>query len=366
MTTRKAMMAVRLMMVCLTICQSGLAIAQSEDASPVNTERGDLRASVVKPRTWLTITNSLLHPVPRKNMFIMDITLAGKMADASATARGYGIDARNSTNGSNYGPELEVTYGLTESLYVSAKGSFTPGKSESTNGVNSGGFAMTNQRESITDEGMREPELAVGMSRRLTKSTRLTGELGATIPLGIRKTEGSGNDFTTNGMNGGSTITPRLIGVHRLPKVKLIGTLAYAYELDRKSEKINRSPNFSANQSSFVGETESGGNTVSVTTGAEVPSLYNLGAALIYARTESSSTKRTTNSLSNISRTETVTTEAQQNLGVQTYAGISLDEFGAIIRPSVAYMTALDRQRGSISIEKFDVWIMGISGIMQF
>lgn len=349
-------------LMCATICQSvqaaspqkrigkplRVAVAKAPRQTYDNnygSSRGE--APNLKQRGWLGRDVSLQAPVPARGMLIAAGGLLGSTSSMKASLNDPNNKFEVTSKGSSLGPSVGLMYGITEAVFVSGTFNYQPGKSQ-TETTSSSALIGTSSSTS-KDEGLREPEIAVAFTTKTAPGTRIIGELGARIPVGPSTDKGTNGDYSSNGLDGGGALAPRATVVSDLGGVKLVGNLSYRFKLERKTER-ERSGTTSTS-------TRTGGNSTEVYAGFELPRAANLGGGLFYSSSEGSTTKS-----ANVESTD----DSSRTVAVQAYAGIELAGSNVILMPRAIYLTSLERKVGNVSIDKYDNFIFGLQGIMNF
>lgn len=363
MRTNALQMTVRFALACLTIFQFQTGRAQSADQRRQSMQapqrqdekvedvalmrRNHARLSKANSRGWLTGDQTLLSPVPKGGMFIASAALTGAATQMEVTGRYWGYNLNLKQSGSSFGPNLGLRYGFTDHFYVSTIAYYTPGRSQTETSIDTLGKSTSTS----TDDGWREPQLALGASTKVSSSTRITGELSGTIPVGNSRSETNGNDTKSNGLSGGGSIEPRVTAVTNISNVKLIGNLSYTFAFDRKLEKVDNTGTTTT--------TSSGGNNFNAVAALEFPRAYNFGIGALYSRFETSSSSSSDSS-------PTSPTAATQSAGGVAYMGLPISDANMILAPRVAYIAPLNRNIDSLSINRYDAWILGLQGFLHF
>lgn len=390
MRTGKITAIVRLLILCLTICQFTTAGAQSEEgATPAppqgrkaknkrkkarpdaavyamadvatqsyradeleiefaTSERSDM-GRLTEQHQWLTADESVTDPIPKDRMIISSVSLVGGTSSLDAGSTG---PARGATSSSTneFGPVIKFAYGLSENSYLSATVAYLPGTTSSTT---SGSGPVGGSQMTLNNDGWREPKVAVGASFRVRRQTRITAELGGTIPFGSGHTEATGNSATSNGLAGGGSLVPRLAFVSKAGPVKFVTNIAYNYFFDRHTDWV-----FKGVQTNRA---ISGGNLLDTSLGLEFPNLLNLGIAGLYKNEAS----KTTSSFTTTTATS-VGSSGVQHGGARVYMGIPIRETDIVILPSVTYLSVLNEQIDGLTVARSEDWRFALQGIIHF
>jgi len=319
--------------------------ALDETAAPTTQSR--FRDVEPESRGWLTDDQTVLKPVPKGHMFIAGVGFMGSSARTSVSGQYFGYIVSSQQSATSFGPTVGMMYGFTDNFYISASGSYMPGRTES-----SFNFSGAESRSTSNDNGWREPNLAIGATALIASGTRLTGEISGSIPVGSARSETRGNETTSNGLTGGGSVSPNIYLVSRLGYVKLLGSLSYDFALGNRIESV------SDGISSIT--TTTGGNRFSSVFGIEFPELLNFGVATIYANAEASTSTSTVNSAA-APTTSNRNYQASQTLAGAAYLGIPVDAAHMVIMPRVAYMSNLDRSASNgLSVDRSDAWVFGL------
>ncbi len=332
--------------------------ADEEDVEFATAERSDMGGYRV-PRTWFTADQTILAPTPLNGMLLSAITLSGSVtkSNVSAPIGTSGVNLNASSSSTSFGPSLKLAYGLSDNFYVMASASYSPSKSET---QFTGSPALTNTTSA--SDGWDEPNVGIGATARVGRTSRITAELNGDIPVGNSRSEtrdsATGSTTVSNGLSGGGAISPSLMGLANLGSVKLIGIFSYTHHFERTTDAI---------QNGRLGSrVTTGGNSFSTGAVLEFPRALNLGIGGIYNRSESNSTTKY-NSDAFVSGPETSSSPAQQIVGGMMYMGIPISDTNIVLTPSVMYMTSLERNlENNVSINQNDVWAFTFRGLVHF
>ena len=314
---------------------------------------------------WLTSDQFILNPIPSARMFVMSASLNGSTTQMEMTATSTypttnGTKYNVNSNGSSFGPDIAMLYGLTDHFYFGFSASYAPGRTETetTLPVSSpyyGYFGATNPKSILISDGWNEPSLKLGASLKIGTQTRLSGSLSGRVPVGSARSEIRGNETRTNGLTGGGSIGPVVTASTRISIMKTYASYSYMHELERKTE-VSSAATASSFASSYE-EVKTGGDNHSAVLGVEFPTLYNIGLAGRYSRDESSSTKRSDNG-------QTTSNAAQQSGAAMAYMGLELSEMNSILIPRIARVMFVEAD--GVSVNRMEAWTFTLQGVLHF
>lgn len=316
-----------------------LAAAVHANAQPA----GESTATVAPAReAWVSSVNTLHQPVPGARQLILQTAL-----DYTSVNEEYSKtrDSRTVTtefDGSGFGPSLSATYGVSRAFYLGADYAYQPSKLDKKVTVEQGGTKQT-LKGRAKNQGQREPAIRAGASMRIGQSLRLTGELRSVIGVGAQKQsypEGTG-DWSTNGLQGGGALNPKVSLVAALGAVNLFGDVGRTFMNERKIEVTEGTQKYDV--------TDKGGDQTTVGLGLEFTKAANVGGRLSASFVDKVRRK---------AGNETATSKPYRSYEAKVYAGIPLneslmispqalvwfddakkeDEDGERLRPSVASM----------------------------
>ena len=308
----------------------------------------------------MTDDQTALHPIPRARMLVIGGYTSGKghQIAANGVVLGSLVAVKSTLSGFHSG--AQIAYGFNDYLYVRAEGAYAPERTEATIVSNSSTF--NNARTVAISDGWREPTIALGATARVAGEARVSAEVEGAIPVGSAKLQEVGQETRTNGLDGGGAITPRLIAVAKIPGVKLVGTARYTFRLERQAERTV--------QGLAAGtQTTTGGNSLELLAGVEIPAAFNLGLAGAFSQEESSSTVFSLTqapSASSASASVASSGRAVPMIGGMAYMGIPIDAVRMTFVPKASYFTATERRANGLNVDQADVWSFGVHGLLNF
>lgn len=310
-------------------------------------ERSDM-GHLNEQHQWLTADESVTDPIPKDRMIISTTSLSGSTTAYNTAPSGATRSATANTT-TELGPVMKLAYGISDISYLSATVAYLPGTTVTSTSNGPAG----NTQSTVNNDGWREPKVAIGTSFRVRRQTRFTTELGGTIPLGSGHMDASGNTTNSNGLVGGGSLIPRLAFVSKLAGVKFVGNAAYNYLFDRHVDWIVGGVQTS--------RTTSGGHLLDTSLGIEIPAWLNLGLAGIYQNADSATTSWfTANTTTNVNSTSV------QHVGGKIYMGIPINETDILVVPSITYLSVLNDQVDNLPVARSDDWKFLIQAVIHF
>lgn len=296
---------------------------------------------------------SVLQTLPGKGDLIVEAGIAGSNSSMSGSRRsnigGFGetdvtVDAKEDGMSGN----LAVTYGLTENFYFGVNGTYSNSQSSSDGRAAAVGMKTTSKAEKA---GFEEPSV-MGGYQKLLGTTRLALEIHGQIPTGNQKSTVEASKTTGDSKSGGGSFGPKLSVISEVGGVRLLGQLGYTVQDERKESVEDKTTGTNDTR------TITGGNSVNVAAGLELPQAHNLGLMGLYSQTEESKTASSLTAGTSISGVRSV-------VGAAAYLGIELGR-NTLLMPRLVYGTVLEKEADNIKLDKVEVWNFGLGTKIMF